>query len=344
LELRQDSNLLDDDNTLNAFLNNRFYANTLLEPQIDVDPKLIKELTLLFSEFFDEACPAKEAKDVALAFKEKLKETHVWLNQVLTSKETYPFLSVLSPVADFVDKLVKKEYTHYLTNIKDFEDTLLDFKEQIIDPIKRFWNGEQKKIYDSIRMFLSGDQSNLQYVEGDELDILTNVIEHPKPYTGDIIKDAKAAKDALTTKVLKRIEDERELTKVAIEGAISRIQSHEDFKSLYEANQQALLKPFHDELKKLKEQRFIAYLRDIRTNVMGQLLQKQLDEMVRLAKPKEKAVNDPPVPIIHYRQLNTVKVNFSKSELQTKEDVEKYVEALKSALTNLIAENKRISL
>ncbi|MFZ4465272.1 MAG: BREX system P-loop protein BrxC, partial [Bacteroidales bacterium] len=182
LELRQDSNLLDDDNALNAFLNNRFYVNTLLEPQIDIDPKLVKQLTTVYNEFFDESCPAKEAKDVALAFKEKLLDIHVWLNLILVSKETYPFVSLLSPVTEFISKLTKKEYTYYLTNIKDFEDELLDEKEQTIDPIKRFWNGEQKNIYDSIRTFLSGNQSNLDYIEGNEIGILKAVIAHPKPF------------------------------------------------------------------------------------------------------------------------------------------------------------------
>ncbi len=87
-------------------------------------------------------------------------------------------------LSDFIEKLTKKEYTYYLTNVKDFEDELLDHKEAIIDPIKRFWNGEQKKIFDSIRVFFSGNQSNLEYIESDELTILKGVIEHKQPIQG----------------------------------------------------------------------------------------------------------------------------------------------------------------
>lgn len=345
IELRQDSNLLDNDDALNAFLNNRLYGNTLLEPQIDIDPKLIKELATVYGEFFDESCPAKEAKEVALAFKDRLKDVQVWLNQVLVSKDTYPFLNVLIKPTELLEKLSKKEYTYFLTNVRDFEDDLLDSKEQFIDPIKRFWNGEQKKIYDSIRIFLSGNQSNLDYVTGEELDVLRSVIEHPKPYTGDIIRDAKTAKDSLTKKVLSQIEEERAFTANAIENAINRIQMHDDFKSLNESNQQALLKPFQDELKKLKDQRFIANMRDIRTIVMGQMLQKQLNEMVRLANPaKQETESTFKEPTVHYRNLNSVKVTFPKNELQTLEDVEAYVKALKTKLSELINDNKRISL
>jgi hypothetical protein len=339
VELWQESNLLDDEEALDAFMNNRLYGNTLLEPQVDIDPRLIKELALVYNDFFDETCPAKEAKDVASAFKNKLNNEFIWLNQLLMSKENYPFLVELLPIADFIEKLIKKEYSYYFTNVKDFEDELLDKKETVIDPIKRFWHGEQKKIYDSIRIFFTGDQSNLDFVEGDELTILKGVIEHKQPYKGDVIKDAKAAKDALTKKVIKLIDEERKLTESEIDNATNRIKSHEDFKKLDESKRKLVLKPFEDETKKVKEQRFIANLRGTRSYVRGELLEQQLNEMVRLAKPPE--VNEPP---IQYQRINAIRVDFPKSELTTKEDVEKYVEALKARLNKLIDENKRISL
>ena len=338
VELTQDSNLLDDDGVLDALMNNRLYSNTLLEPQVDYDPKLIKQLMTVYSDYFDEPCPAKEAKEVALAFKNKLNLEYGWLNQMLMNKGTYPFLSELEPVAELVERLIKKDYTYYLTNVKDFEDDLLDFKEKTVDPIKRFWNGEQKNIYDSIRLFFSKHVSNLDYVEADELDILREVNDHPTPYYGTLIKDAKAAKDALTNKVIKQIDEERILTEKEIDNTISRIQSHDDFKKLDDVKRNQVIKPFEDEKKKLKEQRFIANLRETRAYVKGELRERQLNLMAQLADP----VSKPDKPV--YRNINNVKVNFPKNELQTKEDVEKYVEALKDELNKLIEDNKRISL
>ena len=347
IELRQDSNLLEDDDALTAFLNNRLYGNTLLEPQVVVDTKQIKALATVYNDFFDESCPAKEAKDVALAFKDKLNGEYLWLNQVLANKENYPFLAEFVPVIQFIAKLTKKEYTYYLTNLKDFEDDLLNYKEAIIDPIKRFWNGEQKKIFDSIRAFFSGNQSNMEYIAGDELSMLKVVIQHSKPYAGNIIKDAKAAKEALITKVLRQIDEEKELTKAEIDIAITRFKNHDDFKLLDEQKQNLILKPFEDEIKRLKDQRFIANLRETRASVKGRLLDRQLNEIVRLLKPPVVVGNGTAKveePIVHYQRLNTVKFDFSKSELRTIEDVEKYVEKLKENLIKLIQENKRISL
>jgi hypothetical protein len=243
-------------------------------------------------------------------------------------------------VVDFIEKLTKKEYTYYLTNVKDFEDELLDHKAGLIDPIKRFWNGEQKKIFDSIRVFFSGNQSNMEYIESNELTILKGVIEHKQPYKGDVIKEAKAAKDSLTAKVIKLIDEERKLTETEVAKAIKRIQTHEDYESLVDIKRKQVLNPFDEELKKLKEQRFIANLRETRAYVRGKLIEQQLTEMVRLANPTDKVDE----PVVHYLRMNAVKVDFPKNELKTKEDVDKYVEALKKELSDLIKQNKRISL
>lgn len=340
IEVRQDSNLLDDDEVLNSLMNSRFYGNTLLEPQVDIDPKLIKQLTTVYNEFFDETCPAKEAKDVALAFKSKLNDEFIKLNKIIASKETYPFLSELEPLVERIEKLTKKEYLYFLSNIKDFEDDLLDGKEQLIDPIKRFWNGEQKNIFDSIGLLFSRDNSNLDYVECPELETLRVVYNHKTPYKGDIIRNAKTARDILTSKVISLIEEERKLTDAEIAKSVKRIQEHDDFKALDESKRKVVLKPFTEEQVKLKDQRFIANLRGTRAFVKGELLEQQLNEMVRLATPADVAGE----PEVHYQRLNNVRVNYPKSELRTADDVDDYVDALKMVLKDLINQNKRITL
>ena len=65
--------------------------------------------------------------------------------------------------------------------------------------------GEQKSIYDSIRKMMNGDTSNLNYVDGDEVNTLKELLEHKKPYSGSLIKDAKQAKESLSEKVIAKM-------------------------------------------------------------------------------------------------------------------------------------------
>lgn len=353
VELKRDSNVLEDDAVVYALLNSAGYSNTLLEvPQV-IDKSTIKKLQLVYSEAFDESCPYNEAKDVAEAFKNKLKEMLVDVNKLLVQKKQYPFLDTLYPYSDKLAKLCEKEYSYYLHHISEFEDELLDFKEEMLDPIKRFMNGDQLGIYDSIRNILEGDTSNLAYVTGDELQILKDLFKSTKPYFGNQIKDAKAAKEELVRKVLEQINKEKAETTEAIERMISELKNKDDFKKLSEFQQDQLIAPFNEELKKLQNIRYIALIRDTRTRITDAIFTRQLNEMVRLVNPPKpsnpgdsnnsgSSVKEPQA--VHYINRNNIKPSFARTELKSEEDVDEYVEAFRKALKDQIKNNRRIQL
>jgi predicted transcriptional regulator len=342
LELRQDGNLLDEEGAIEALLNNRHHNNTILEPQIDIDPKMVKELTKVYQEMFDEPCPYKEAKDVGMAFKNKLQEEASKINKLLQNKAQYHFLGDLDPIVEYMEKLGKKDYTYFLNNLQDFEDHLLNYKEDVIDPIRKFWNGEQKKIYDSISKFFTSDQSNLDYIQSDELETLREVYKHPTPYKGNLIQNAKAAKDALEKKMLQMIEEERDQAIEEVNRAIKGIKSKDEFEKLDQKDQQQVLEPFEKQRNKLKELRFIANIRETKNYIKNDLLNKQLNEMLRLSSPKDDGeVGEPKV---HYISRSSVRVDIGKSELENEQDVNEYIEALKKEFLKQLKENKRIRI
>ena len=345
IELKQDSNLLEDEDVLNALLNSSNHGNTLLEPQTLVDPKQLKALKQIYSDAFDESCSFKEAKDIANAFKGKLKELFVDVNQLLARKNEYPFISSLNDFSERLERLSNKDYTYFITNIKDFEDDLLDKKEDLIDPIKRFMNGDQIEIYDSVRKLLNWDTSNLDYIDGDELIILKELINNEKPYRGNAIKDAKQAKDVLTKKVVERIKEEKLSAIQTIEESIKKVQEKEEYALLKENQQNSIIAPLEDELNKVQKLTYIAVIRDSKSKVLDVLLMKQLTEMVRLATPVDDsdsgAVSEPKV---HYIKRSNVKAKYEKSELKTEADVDDYVESLREALKEQIKNNRRIEL
>ena len=151
IEIVQGANTIENSDVLDALLNSSKYATTLLEPQASFDASAVKRLKETYKDTFDESCPLKEAKDVAISFKNKLKELSVEVNQLLAQKNEYHFLKTLEEFSEQLDKLSKKEYAYYLTQLNKFEDQLIDTKENVLDPIKRFVKGDQIKIYDGIR-------------------------------------------------------------------------------------------------------------------------------------------------------------------------------------------------
>jgi hypothetical protein len=346
VELKQDSNLLEDEDVLNALLNSSNHGNTLLEPQAVVDPRQLQALKQTYSDAFDESSSHKEGKDIANAFKGKLKEMVVDVNQFLARKNEYPFISSLQGFGEQLERWTNKDYSYFLTNLKDFEDTLLDTKEDLLDPIKRFMHGDQVGIYDGVRNLLKGDTSNLDYIEGEELGVLQDLLKSEKPFFGDAIKEAKKAKDALSKKVKDRIADEKSAAIKAIEESIEKLQAKEEYAKLTADQQAKIVDPLKEELGKVSRSNYIGNIRDVKARATDVLLTKQLNEMIRLATPVEEDEDGEIVsePKVHYIKRNNVKAKFDKTELRSEEDVDAYVESLREALKEQIKNNRRIEL
>ncbi|MDZ4205443.1 MAG: BREX system P-loop protein BrxC [Bacteroidales bacterium] len=345
IELRQESNLLSDEEALNALLNSKHHHNTLIVPKSEENPDDIKKLRELYAELFDETVSLSTGKEVGNVFKEKLREMLIEIEKLLVSRNDYPFLAALEPLSDRLDKLINKDYAYFLANRKDFEDDLLKGKEDLLDPIRKFWNGEQKSIFDSIRIVLTGDTSNLEYIEGDELQIMQNTFRHATPFLGSLIRDAKAAMDELKRKVKTRIEEERMQAIAFVEKALAELEGMDEYAKLSEPDKKVLHQPFAEEIAKLEKQRYIANIMNAKNMVLSTLLPKQLNQMIRLATPED--TGDPGVvsePVAHYINRSSVKISFTKTELRTEDDVDDYAEALKNALKEEIKKNRRIKL
>jgi len=336
IEIKQDSNLLEDSQVVNALLVSSNYGNTLVVVQEDVDPKLIRELKTLFTDAFDENCPYQDAKDIALGFKEKLGLLLQEVTGMVQSSNTYPFLKLLEPIQDKLRVWSGKEYSFFLTNRGEFEDVLLDTKEDLLDPIRRFMNSDQKKIYDEIHLIVTRDTTNLSFIDGDEIDQLKQVLSNDKPFLGTTIRDAKSVMDTLKEKVLTRIKTEKETAVSNVESIVEHFKNKSEFSKLNDSQKEDILSPFVQSLKEIKEERFISNIRNLVSNVQNRLETQQLTKLQRLTSEGQDQ--------FEYIKANNIKVSYDKRELKTNEDVDQYIETLREKYKEQISKNRRISL
>ena len=239
-------------------------------------------------------------------------------------------------------KWSKKDYAYFLINTNDFEDALLDAKEDLLDPIKRFMNGEQRNIYDQVKKLLDGNTANFDYIQGDELEILKTLLASNTPYKGNGVQLAKAAKDQLAAKVLTLIDEEKVKATKKAEDLITDITARKEYKSLETAQQQQIITGLEQRKKALKDERFIANIRQS-SNQLSELHTAALNLMATyLAKPQEdgKAAE----PTTKYIRRSNVHIDFDKKELHTEADVLAYIEAVKEAYLKRINDNIRITL
>ena len=343
VEVKQNASLLEDEDVLTALINSANHGSTLLEPQTEVDPKQLKRLKQVYADTFDETSGFKEAKDVAVAFKEKIKDLSSEVKQLYYRKSDFSFLSVLEDFSDRLQRLADKDYKYFLTSIDDFEDDLLDTKEDLLDPIKSFINGEQANIYLDIKKLVNSNTANIDYIDGDEFTTLTTLINSKTPYKGNAIQLAKAAKDSLTKKVIAGIDSEKKCFNEKLDVIFTDLEKTVSFKQL-DAEQQDKIRAMVISLKaKVKAERFIGNIRNETRKVEDNFYNDQLNHIAKLLAPKDDSgkVTEPKAV---YIQKKSIFVDFPKRELTTEEDVNEYAEALKEAFLERINQKLKITL
>lgn len=342
IEAKQDSNLLDNESFLNTLLNSAHHGNTILDPQATFDASAVKKLKEVFKDAFDESCPLREAKDVAVAFKDKLTQMRIDVDQLLARKQSYHFLKSLEPFSEKLDRWSKKDYSYFITSLSEFEDELLDTKEDLLSPIQRFMNGEQRNIYDDVKALLEGNTANFDYIQSDELDTLKTLISSNTPYKGSGVQLAKAAKDELSKKVTQLIKDEKAAFAKAVEEYINDITKRPAFKKLDTDQQLNVVKVLTDRKNTITNERFIANILQSKQG-LSQIHTDALNLMANISVPKEESgkVAD---PVAKYIRRSQIHVDYDKNELVTENDVNDYVAALREAFLKRINENIKINL
>lgn len=366
IELTTNERILDDKLVQTAFLKTDQHPVTYIEVETEFDSKQINQLKGIYQDLFLQNTTFSDAKDIAKDFQVKLNDLLQEVIGLLNRKNEIPFVENLQDFKNDLVHLKNQNYAYYLTNGKDFEDAIIDAKEQHFDPIKAFINGTSFTIYNDIKLMVTRHTANISYVDGNEFQILKDFLKEPKPYAGNGLQKAKEAKDTLAKKVIELIEKERNEAIEKFNQAIDNLKQNEFVVQLTQEQLNAILKPFNEKVAELKEERFIGNIRNASSEIRN-LSTAALNKAVKLTTPEEpepvvqpvtkpttsgeKTVNTgivaEPKPVIttpKYINRNEIKVQFTKAELSTEQDVKAYVAELEKELLNQIKNNKRIAL
>ena len=336
IEIKQDSNYFGDKEVEEVLLNIKEHGNTLIDVYEEIPSELISVLKNLYSELFDKRCQYLKAKEVAHGFKEKLSELLDEVNVLIQKKDPYPFLTQLEPIKTKLESWANNDYTYFLHNISEFNKDLLESKKDLLVPIRKFINGEQKEIYDRMISLVKRDNTNLSFVDGDAIAQLKKMLSNKRPFEGTLIRDAKSIMDILEEKEQNKIKEEKETAVNKVKDQIDYFKGKEEFSKLKDAQKEELLKPFNQSLKDLKNERLILKIRNIASKSQNTYEPEQLTILQQLTSEGK---NQPT-----YIKLIEISVSYDKRELKTVEDVDEYVETLRAKYKEEIRKNHRISL
>lgn len=359
VELRIDSQILDDTEIEKALRNTTTQAQVIIEPQIDFTPSQVRGLKDFYQDFFQQPPAANEAKAMAQATAAAVRDQVEQLKSLLTQQAHYPFLSQLTPAIETLEPLVAEPYTWYLTELRKQSDDLLDLMELTISPILKFMAGTQKAIFDEARDYLRHQAPNFSYLDTTLPEEIETDLASSNIFQGQAPQQLKAKLTELQAATHKRVQTEATTATQTVTELEQRLTGMDEFSELDSAQKQSLTTPFETLRTNLNGQQLIAVIRDTLRNFEETRYQQLLTQMTTWAEPehdpfptslvKEPSVNDADPPTrpktqIEYITLRSLKPSFSKAWLETETDVDSYLEALRTTMLSEINQDKRIQI
>lgn len=347
ISLKQDGNNLDDRSVLDALQKNNQYANTIIDQEEEIQNTQIQKLKTFYQEYFNEPNLGNEPKEISRLFKQRLEKEIKDLSEIYILRSRFKFLESLGEPLNRLKLVAAKEHPYFFNALDQYQDNLLDDKENVLEAVKKFMNGVQRSIFENVLLYLESNNANFDYIGHDSLEKLSVVAESPAPFKGVLMQEAKAALELIHKEIADKQKEERETATVAIRQSISKLKSFVDFTKLDTKQQEEIITPFEKLIKEIELERFIGNIRTKANNATTDLYQRQLELMMRLAnppKPVEPGSTEPAKPRVVFVRKDSVKINFTKPALETKQDVEDYLAALREQYLRIIKEDKRISL
>lgn len=350
VEVRQDSNVLEDHALLRALRNTQGYAQLILDTQLEVSQGQMRRLRDFYNDFFDGPPVANEAKALASETSIALQEMHDELARLRREANDYPFLIALDEPLERLQEVARQPYAFYYSDFTNKQDKLLDLKEDVIAPIRAFMNGENRRIYAQARDFLYSQASNFIHAGRSEASKLEQLLADPRCYVGNQMREVKTLLDSLREQVAERVEQEQASAIQKVRERWGRLAGMSEFATLDATKQSELQQSFDALVSQVKAQPLIAVIRDTLHQFENEGYPALLRKLAAWTTPVVDVVGNgngddvPDEPPIEYVALRNLDVPFDKAWLADEADVDRYLAALKAAMMQEIQRQKRVQI
>jgi len=335
IDLKQNATELGKKETLSALTNNRNFANTIVIPRVQIDTKKIKKTKEILSELFPEVTyESISSRDI---YDMTMKKADEYIATFKNYKNlNYPFYEVFDEIISVLTSLQKLSLDRFFDEVLSKEDELLDTKEDLIDPMLEFMRGDKRKIYDSIVDFINENKNNLRYIDDPQKEFLLEFIASKKAYLGNQIVKAKQALSSIQTILDPLIEEAKQEAIKKVEDVIKELQSNKNFQEIPTEYRYKVIRPRQELLDSIKN---IQNIDTIKQMTSDEALERELDkgeemiyELIDENRPKQE--------IIRVSQV----IPKDKIYLNSKDDVEEFIQSLKRNILNEIEKGKQVKL
>ncbi len=341
--LTVDGNVLKRSEVATALRNTQKHAHAVVSPQKTFDERKVTAFRKFCTDFFDEGNTPKDPLELARHGVDKLKAKRDELKATVTGSK-YPFVSQLVVPIDLLDQVVGKPDDWYLTDF-NLGDDLLDAKESTIDPIQAFLSGGQKTIYDDAVTLLTTHSSNLGYLPSGSDATVRTALDDPNAFRGNKMAQLKQATDQLRAQIDQVVATNRADVVAAIEGRKAEIEQSAFYAKATPDAQESVLRRVDQTIDRVRSQNQVALIRETGSSFEETAYPSLLDQLAAAQQGDGDGGDDtPPPPPKQTVSVKTISATGVSGVLETEADVDRYLDALRSALVKTLNDGKRISL
>lgn len=357
IELKRGPEVLDQEEVATALCNSANYGAVYVQIQEEFDTATITALKDFHHEFFHKSNPENDAKSASKALLKALSEEAAELDTLIATKSDFPFVALLEPIRDRIRKISEHDYNYPLKNLRDFEDDLLDAKEDSIDPIKAFVSGANGRSFKDISDFLRDQSSNLKH--GDpHVQNLREVANSDAPFRGNLLTTGVASLNALKEALDNDLKSARENAVREIETRENTLRAHPCFAKLDADQSAGVLRPSETLKKQILSEALLPVVAERLRNYLEDGFARQLDAIIQATKAPEKAKEgykdkevrgdsvaaEPPAYQSIQQIVKSTAQKGGKVYLTNEAEVDAFIEELNTRLKALVAEGKGVTL
>lgn len=360
IELQIDGKTLARTEITGTLRNTQRYPNIVVAPQRVYDQKIVNAFRKFVIEFTNDGSLTKDAAELGRVGKEQLESKLVELQALRSGAAAYPFIDQLDEPIRLLGELISNNSDWFLERFNEAgttADELLDAKDNAIDPIMAFLNGNQRSIYDNATEFMQLNRTNLAFLTTSVSDGVEIALEDPQIFRGSKTMQLGAAIANLESQLGGIVSTEREAAIGSINDYWKQVPVSAAFEAATEASRESVARKVDAVLARVRRETQISAIRDLAAQFADTAYPAILDELESTRQPQDLDLSlapeaastaDGPVrpkqPLKQSVSIKKLSLPRAGGLLETEDDINTYLGELRSLLVNTINDNKRITL
>ena len=336
------------------------------------DPVRVKKLRDFAKDFLD--MPNTDSSSAPMELAEKVKDGLLSeaekLRRMRTQYATLPFIAQLDdPIESMVYAAQKGTawlLDHFTgADVERNAEALLDVKDDVIDPIVGFVNGNQRVIFDDCRSWLNSNKANMPLVSKETQELYEQasaLAESPTLYRGGTVTKLKGLIESLKRSVDTDVERERAAASESLSAILDAVRGSDVWENAADNARAAAESTLHSIRTSIDTTSVIANIQQIVNRaqevVYPQLLdrlaasvpQPQSQQVTPSVSPSDPSdVVEPPAPVPATPVKRTVHIKsiplpHTTTMLESETDIDTFLEAYRSRLVAALEQGERILL